>query len=113
MDEEYQEENFGIKEEETLNENPWQVSSIYQFQYFCCPGCVFRVGNKQDFVDHTINLHPEAVEYLIKIEDDSLSDIICPWDNKNGIKNEEEMVIEMPEIELKGSPIIVSKIVKN
>ena len=108
MDDENQEENFGLKEE-ILNVNPWQVSSLYQFQYFCCPCCVFRVENKQDFVDHTINLHPESIEHLIKIKDDSLSDIMCPWNNKNGIKSEDEMVIEMPEIELKDSSINVSE----
>ena len=24
------------------NINPWDVSSLYDFQYFCCPQCVFQ-----------------------------------------------------------------------
>ena len=24
------------------NLNPWDVSSLYDFQYFCCPQCVFQ-----------------------------------------------------------------------
>ena len=43
-----------------IGNNPWAVSSLYQFQYFCCPSCIFRVDSKQDFVDHTTTIHPGA-----------------------------------------------------
>ena len=95
--------------EEIGDENPWIVTSLYQFQFFCCPGCVFRVSSKQEFVDHTLSIHPESLPHLIRIDDDSLSDIICPWDNKNGIKNEDNSALSKTqcdlEIELKPSPV--------
>ena len=31
------------------NLNPWDVSSLYDFQYFCCPQCVFQ-GCLQDIL---------------------------------------------------------------
>ena len=31
------------------NLNPWDVSSLYDFQYFCCPLCVFQ-GCVQDIL---------------------------------------------------------------
>ena len=24
--------------------SPWEVTSLYQFQFFCCPQCVFQVN---------------------------------------------------------------------
>ena len=69
---------FFIKTDED-NINPWDVTSLYQFQYYCCPQCVFQAGTKQDFVNHVHDFHVEAEEYLRKIEDGSLSDVFCPW----------------------------------
>ena len=45
-------------------------------------------------MDHTISIHPECLEHFVRIEDDSLSDIICPWDIKDGIKSEEMLVTD-------------------
>ena len=39
------------------NDNPWKVSSIFDFHYFCCPECNNKSKSKQDFVDHASNLH--------------------------------------------------------
>ena len=60
-------------------QNPWNVRSIYELQYFNCPSCVFRISSKQEFIQHAYEYHPDAIEYLMKINDNSLSDIICPW----------------------------------
>ena len=61
-------------------ESPWDVSSLYQYQYFNCPSCPFKHYSKQDFINHTFNTHPESVDYFQKISDGSLSDIISPWE---------------------------------
>ena len=37
--------------------NPWDVHSMYEFSYFCCPECDCKSQNIQDFVDHTANCH--------------------------------------------------------
>ena len=47
---------------ESLNimkqENPWDVTSIFDLAYFCCPECDFKHQGKQDFVSHASNNHP-------------------------------------------------------
>ena len=60
-------------------QNPWNVRSIYDLQYFNCPSCVFKISSKQEFIEHAYEIHPDAIDYLMKINDNSLSDIICPW----------------------------------
>ena len=37
--------------------NPWDVHSMYEFSYFCCPECDCKSQNIQDFVNHTANCH--------------------------------------------------------
>ena len=60
-------------------QNPWSIESIYDFQYFICPKCSYQNHSKQEFVNHAFEIHPEAVDHLCKIQDDSLNDIFCPW----------------------------------
>ena len=45
-----------------------------------CSATIFQADSKQDFVNHVHDLHVEAEEYFCKIEDGSLSDIFCPWE---------------------------------
>ena len=46
--------------------NPWDVTSIFEFNYFCCPECDFRIRSdfntetKQDFVNHASSEHPRV-----------------------------------------------------
>ena len=69
-------------------ENPWDIESIYVMQYFVCPSCTYKHISKQDFVCHAFDNHPESVNYLKNISDDSFNDILCPWDS-NDFKTEE------------------------
>ena len=39
------------------NDNPWKVSSIFDFHYFCCPECNNKSKSKQDFIGHASNYH--------------------------------------------------------
>ena len=62
-------------------ENPWNINSIYEFQYFNCPTCSYKNQSKQEFVNHAYKDHPDSVIYLSNIYDiESFSDIVCPWD---------------------------------
>ena len=56
-------------------ESPWAVKSILEFQYFICPTCSDKYGLKQDFINHATNIHPESIDYLKKILDESF----IPW----------------------------------
>ena len=40
--------------------NPWNVPSIQDFLFFCCPECDSKVKNSQDFINHALLLHEEA-----------------------------------------------------
>ena len=64
-------------------ENPWNIQSIYELQYFNCPSCVFKNHSKQELINHAYEFHPESVDYLMNIDDKSLIDIILPWDVTN------------------------------
>ena len=37
--------------------NPWDVSSIFHFTYYCCPECDWKDQNKQNFVNHAFTYH--------------------------------------------------------
>ena len=79
--------------------NPWNIQSIYELQYFKCPVCVFKNHfSKQELINHAYAQHPESVDYLSKINDNSLVDVLCPWDGfyikeePDEIKNENAKV---------------------
>ena len=59
-------------------ENPWSIHSIYELQYFICPSCSFKDHSKQELINHAYEFHPDCVNYL-EIRDNSLNDIVCPW----------------------------------
>ena len=61
-------------------ENPWNIKSIYEMQYFNCPSCEFKNKSKQLFVNHAFDFHQNHVQLLSNITDNSLKDIICPWE---------------------------------
>ena len=60
-------------------ENPWKMRSIYDLQYFNCPSCIFKDPSKQEIVNHAYDFHPESIEHLMNISDNSLMDISLPW----------------------------------
>ena len=64
---------------EDVRFNPWDVRSLYELQVYDCPECVFQDWSKQSFVDHAAKYHPDSVQYLSNINDDSLQDVVCPW----------------------------------
>ena len=74
--------------------NPWNISSLYDLQFFNCPTCVYKVNSKQQFVDHAFQSHVECINFLSKIEDGSLDGLDCPW---NYFKEEEEENLDLPD----------------
>ena len=45
-------------------ENPWNIQSIYELQYFNCPSCVYINRCKQDFINHAYEFHPDSIHHL-------------------------------------------------
>ena len=82
-----------VAENVPVNENPWEVESIYEFYYFNCPTCSYKHCSKQDFVNHVIEIHPESVDSLKKICDGSLSNVTIPWEPENDYEYYEQKLI--------------------
>ena len=82
-------------------ENPWDIDSIYDFYYFNCPMCLYKHNAKQDFVNHILNIHPESQDYLKKISDGSLSDILTPWDEFDDYGTADDIIRQNLKVELK------------
>ena len=59
-------------------DNPWNIQSIYELQYFNCPSCIYKNHCKQELINHAYEFHPESINYLANISDKSLSDINLP-----------------------------------
>ena len=77
-------------------ENPWNIQSIYDLQYFRCPSCEYCDNSKQQFVNHAYESHPNCIDYLLNIKDGSFDDILCPWDSID-IKLEKHLSVELTE----------------
>ena len=60
-------------------ENPWNIHSIYELQFYNCPCCIFKDPYKQEIINHACEFHPESVTFLQNIIDNSLEDVVCPW----------------------------------
>ena len=69
-------------------ENPWHIQSIYDFQYFNCPSCIFKNHSKQEFINHIYGIHPDYIYHLSNVKDNSLSDVVFPDDLIKEIKEE-------------------------
>ena len=61
-----------------VENNPWNVQSIYDLQYFNCPSCIYKINSKQEFVSHAYDFHPESEEYIRNIKDGSINDVDLP-----------------------------------
>ena len=86
-------------------QNPWNIQSLYEFQYFNCPKCIFKDQSKQGFVNHAYELHPESIEYLINIDDKSITGIVFPLiEQISEIKKESNETISETE-DIRGSEI--------
>ena len=49
------------------NENPWSVAYLDDFLFYCCPECDVKDQYKQSFVQHALNYHPKAKDYMGKL----------------------------------------------
>ena len=53
--------------------NPWIVSEVEQFLFFCCPECDVKDRSKESFIQHALSHHPNAkkglsIDNLVKEE---------------------------------------------
>ena len=87
-----------------MNVNPWNVTDLDDFLFYCCPECDTKHVTKDVFQHHALKEHqnareilvPEETEYEIKEESEFLDlDIDLPLDNETcDFKDSEEIKIE-------------------
>jgi hypothetical protein len=81
--------------------NPWMVSTLEDFLFYCCPECPHKCKSSISFTNHAVKRHPKAKEkfgdiYLPELDishcnpDDTLEDDsdFTSDNNQNGIKME-------------------------
>lgn len=66
-----------------MEENVWNIQSLYDLQFFLCPSCTYKNNLKQEFINHVYELHPDSDQYLKNITDGSLRDVEIPTLNIN------------------------------
>ena len=52
--------------------NPWEVHSIDDFNYFCCPECVFRSKEDISFQAHALQNHELSKTFFNNVEQGNL-----------------------------------------
>ena len=70
----------------------WDVSSLLEYQFFCCPGCEFKHPEKQTFVNHASEIHPEACQSWQKIQDESLKGLKLPWQQESAKESDQDII---------------------
>ena len=48
----------------TDKKNPWLITDIEEFHFYCCPECQFKDHSNEIFVNHVFQAHPYAKEFL-------------------------------------------------
>ena len=48
------------KDELDLKHNPWSVTTIDEFLYFCCPECDNKTQSRALFINHAYLHHPRV-----------------------------------------------------
>lgn len=81
--------------------NPWAVETLEDFNFLCCPECIFRSKDSNDFEEHAMTNHPLSVTFFQPKED-----------KKFNIKNEpSETLDEKSElVEVAADPLMVEKL---
>ena len=74
--EERKKRGTGVKKKIEEEANPWNVSNLDEFLYYCCPECDIKHDSRTLFINHAIDEHPKSRQYLsifglIQNEEDS------------------------------------------
>ena len=111
---------FQDKMEQPID-NPWDVQSLEEFHFYCCPECNEKTFTREQFINHALQTHPKSHETIplliqetgleepeIEINEDvephiteeydpgndtGVQDIETPEENLP-LKQEEEMLVE-------------------
>ena len=70
--------------------NPWIVTNLEEFLYFCCPECDERSQSEELFLDHAFEKHPNSKECLIPFICQERIDDNTKYEVKEEIESTEE-----------------------
>ena len=60
---------FEDNEFEERKFNPWDVKSLEDFHFYCCPECPSKTSDKTDFIKHAVIAHPHSRSIIERLED--------------------------------------------
>ena len=82
-----------------VKNNPWNVENIDQFLFYCCPECDMKQDNKEQFIIHAVDSHPNSHNFIpiFGFKDEKSVGEQEPFED-NEIK--EENIEMLPEVKL-------------
>ena len=74
--------------------NPWDVKSIEDFRFYCCPECSTRNVHRSDFIRHAVTFHPNSKIIIEKLEDnkDDVKPIVTKLTKTESIDDSTETI---------------------
>ena len=79
----------------SIVESLWDAASFDEFRHFNCPSCPKHFTFLQDFVNHAYDAHPESINYLRKIYDKSIPNVVPPWTFESELEKPSEMSVKI------------------
>ena len=55
-----------------MEENPFDVESIDEFLFYCCPQCEIKCKDGKSFIEHATQTHEQAKEVPLYFEDEEM-----------------------------------------
>ena len=52
-----------------MSQNPWEVSNLECFLFYCCPECDYKSQNVTGFECHANEFHPKSVTCITKMKE--------------------------------------------
>ena len=65
--------------------NPWSVSSLEDFRFYCCPECDCKNVTKDSFVNHAVIAHPHSKSLIDSLNEIKTETKECENNNENTI----------------------------
>ena len=84
------------------DKNPWFVTNVDAFLYFCCPECDLKDQSKEHFIQHALEKHPRAQiaqNYLFNLQVKEEPDDNYNHENQHDFDNSDLVKTELKEIE--------------
>ena len=93
------EEEVKVKPDPSVTEDfkisPWEVTSVEDFLYYCCPECDLKSKDSQSFIEHAIGHHNQLAQFIR--DDPDIQDPGPEEEVTNGVTNTEIVTPDLLE----------------